>query len=565
MALHIKNGTVYDPLNGVEGEEMDIFIDDNGRIVEDAPGAEVIDAKGKLVYPGGIDAHTHIAGSKVNAGRIMSPGDARRGLKPGTEVCRFETGLTTPNVHAMGYRYAKLGYTSAFEAAVPMLGARHSHEELREIPIIDKAGLTLFGNNWKVLDYAKEGDIDKLAAFVAWGLQVTRGYGVKVVNPGGGRAFSWGKNVDGLDDPVPDWDVTPREIITGLAKANEALNLPHSMHLHTNNLGLPGNYENTIETWKALEGIEPSRDRQLVHTTHVQFCAYGGDNWMSFESAAGEIADYINKHDHVTMDMGQLVFGHATTMTGDGPVQYRNARMFKSKWSNKDVECEEASGVVPLFFSRQAFVNAIQWAIGLELALLTEDPWKCLMTTDHPNGGPFEKYPEVIALLMSARRREEELEKVHKAVQARTSIASLDREMDWNDIAINTRAAHAKVLGFDEYGKGHLGVGAHGDVAIYDLNPADVDPSAEHEKVKNGFQNAAYTIKGGEIVVRDGEVVSTPAGSTYWVDAQGKVVPEKYEEMMEELRDHFARHYTVQMSNYPVQDAYLPKPAKLEV
>ena len=53
------------------------------------------------------------------------------------------------------------------------------------------------------------------------------------------------------------------------------------------------------------------------------------------------------------------------------------------------------------------FYNAMQWAIGLELFLLIDDPWRVFFTTDHPNGAPFTTYPEIFALLMdrdAARR-----------------------------------------------------------------------------------------------------------------------------------------------------------------
>jgi formylmethanofuran dehydrogenase subunit A len=50
-------------------------------------------------------------------------------------------------------------------------------------------------------------------------------------------------------------------------------------------------------------------------------------------------------------------------------------------------------------------VNAVQWAIGLELALLVKDPWKVMFTTDSPNGGSFVNYPEAFTYLMSAKRR----------------------------------------------------------------------------------------------------------------------------------------------------------------
>lgn len=551
----IEGGIVYDPRNGVLGEEMDISIED-GRVVEESRDCDKIDARGMLVMPGGLDAHAHIAGAKVNTGRIMRPEDGRRGTEPRTELLRPQTGYTVPNCYAIGYRYARLGYTTAFEAATPILEARHTHEELEEIPIVDKGALTLFGNNWEVLECVRDGDLGKLAAFVAWGLRASRGYGVKVVNPGGGEAWGFGGNVKGIDDPVPNFDVTPREIIRGLMKANEALGLPHSVHLHTNNLGKPGNYETTLETLRAVENIAASRDRQVLHVTHMQFSAYGGTGWRDFESKAPEIADYFNRHQQFTMDMGQLIFGSATTMTADAPLEYGNARLLKAKWSNHDIELEESSGVVPLVYGRKMPINAIQWAIGLELALLTEDPWQVIMTTDHPNGGPFVNYPEVVALLMSRAKRAEELASLHELASRRSSLPTIEREMGWNDIAIVTRAGPAKILGLDE--KGHLGVGADGDVSIYDIDPGKVDPARDHEKVKAALSRAKYTIKAGEVVVRDGEIVAVPQGRTYWVDAS---VPEdQAAKVKADLVSKFTKYYSIQLSNYMVQDAYVTRP-----
>ncbi|HNR58188.1 MAG TPA: amidohydrolase family protein, partial [Methanothrix sp.] len=193
----IEGGIVYDPRNGILGEEMEISIED-GRVVEESRDGDKIDARGMLVMPGGLDAHAHIAGAKVNTGRIMRPEDGRRGTEARTKLLRPQTGYTVPNCYAIGYRYARLGYTTAFEAATPILEARNTHEELEEIPIVDKGALTLFGNNWEVLECVRDGDLGKLAAFVAWGLRASRGYGVKVVNPGGGEAWGFGGNVKGI-------------------------------------------------------------------------------------------------------------------------------------------------------------------------------------------------------------------------------------------------------------------------------------------------------------------------------------------------------------------------------
>ncbi len=47
--------------------------------------------------------------------------------------------------------------TTAVDAAIPPLGARHAHHELRDTPIIDKAILVLMGNNHAVMDRIRAG------------------------------------------------------------------------------------------------------------------------------------------------------------------------------------------------------------------------------------------------------------------------------------------------------------------------------------------------------------------------------------------------------------------------
>ena len=56
---------------------------------------------------------------------------------------------------------------------------------------------------------------------------------------------------------------------------------------------------------------------------------------------------------------------------------------------------------------RKDFYGSLQWAIGLELFLLIDDPWRVFFTTDHPNGAPFTAYPELFELLMSREARNE--------------------------------------------------------------------------------------------------------------------------------------------------------------
>ena len=81
MELLIKNGFVYDPINGINGEKMDIAIKD-GKIVESVSeqSAKKIDASGLTVMPGAVDIHTHIAGGEVNTGRLVRPEDHVKGI-----------------------------------------------------------------------------------------------------------------------------------------------------------------------------------------------------------------------------------------------------------------------------------------------------------------------------------------------------------------------------------------------------------------------------------------------------------------------------------------------------
>jgi len=549
MKLILKNGIVYDPANGINGERMDICIKD-GKIVEKVRGAKEIDVSNKLVMPAGFDIHSHIAGGKVNVGRLFRPEDSLRRLVPKRDALRGGSGYSVPTVHLIGYDYALMGYTTVIEPAVPPLMARHTHHELNEIPIIDKACFPLYDGNWFVMKYIAEEKMEELKTYVAWLLWATKGYSVKITNPGGTEAWGWGKNVHDIDEEVPYFGVTPREIITNLVEVVNELKLPHSVHLHCNMLGEPGNYEITIKTLQLVRNKD-FEGRQSLHVTHLQFHCYGGDSWKTFESKADEVAKEVNKNENVMIDTGNVIFGDTTTMTADAPMEFDLFMLTGLKWANKDVELETAPGVTPYVYSPKVLVNAIQWAIGLELALLIK-PEKVIMTTDHPNGGVFTDYPKVIAWLMSKKAREEMLAKTHKSTEHRTLLSSIDKEYDFYEIAMITRSNPAKDAGFPN--KGHLGVGADADVAVYDINPLEVNPSREPKKIERAFSRAYMTVKGGEIVVKEGEIVNVVGGRTFWVDATGKVDRSLIEK---DLDYFFKRYYSVNLSNYVVGEEEL--------
>jgi formylmethanofuran dehydrogenase subunit A len=558
MEILVRNGFVFDPLNNVNGEVLDIAIK-NGKIVDSSEinisKAKIIDASGKTVMPGGVDIHSHIAGPKVNTGRLMRPEDHYVSFMkfiPG--VRRSGTGKTTPSTGIIGYRYARMGWTTVIEPATPPLETRHTHEELDDIPIIDKACFPLLDTNWFVMKYVSEKDYGKCAAYVAWILEAIKGYAIKIVDPGCAELWSYGRGYNiNIDDQIPPYNVTPREIVRTLCKVSKILNLPHTIHIHCNRLGIPGNYETTLETMKSVADIG---DGVNMHVTHCQFNAYAGESWPTLESGSESIAKYVNKRGHVTLDIGQIIFGGATTMTADASFEFALYHMYRGKWSSKDVEAESASGIVPVKYKKKSLVNALQWCIGLELALLIENPWKVLLTTDHPNGGPFTRYPWVISWVMSRKAREEVLKNINKKAYRRAILPSIDREYSLYDVVVMTRAAPAKLAGLNS--KGHLGVGADADVAIYNINPREINPSRDYDKIIKAFRHAYCTIKNGEIVVLNGEVVKTIYGKTFYVKVEG--MDELKNKVKSEVMERFKEWYSVDVRSYEIADYELRNP-----
>src|SRR5436190_2074932 len=171
--LRIVGGTVYDPANGVSGQVRDICID-GGRVVDNVPAsARLLDASGMVVMHGGVDIHSHVASGSVNLARRLLPEEHEADPAVGPvladgDVARSGSGGTMSSTFTTGYRYAGLGYTTVFDAAVAPIMASTSHGELDDTPIVDAGFFVLMGNDEYLLRLIAAGERAHAREYAAW-------------------------------------------------------------------------------------------------------------------------------------------------------------------------------------------------------------------------------------------------------------------------------------------------------------------------------------------------------------------------------------------------------------
>lgn len=534
MLIKLSGGTVYDPVHGINGEKRDIYLQDGYITRKPASSIKIdktYDLNGKIIMAGAIDIHTHIGGGKVNIARMMLPEDHRADLVSKTKLTRSGCGHAAPSTLTAGYRYAEMGYTACFEPAMLPSNARQAHMEMADTPMVDKGAYAMLGSDdffLRMLTAKK--DREAISDYVGWIINATQAIAIKVVNPGGINAFKFNQRKLDLDEQNEHYGVTPREIIKSLARAVRELGVPHPLHLHGCNLGVPGNMHTTLDTIRAVEGMP-------LHLTHVQFHSYGTEGDRKFSSGAAEIAEAVNSNPNISIDVGQVLFGQTVTASGDTMRQYAGHwHAHPKKWVIMDIECDAGCGVVPFKYRDKNFVNALQWAIGLELFLLINDPWRIFLTTDHPNGAPFTSYPHLIRLLMDRSFRNDMLATINKGAAAASVLSSIDREYTLYEIATMTRAAPARSLGLKN--RGHLGGGAIADITVY-------NNIKNKEKM---FEKPLYVFKNGEEIVKNGKIVKVVNGGTHTLR------PDYDKSIEKSLKKYFDRYMTVKLGNFKIDD-----------
>ncbi len=540
MKFKIINGLIYDPSQNLNREKKTIYVKDN-KIVDPTENEKkeydvIFDVENMIVMAGGIDIHSHIAGGNVNNARLLMPEIHKnfventlknRGNLPGRHS-RWTTDGT-------GYRYAEMGFTTVVEPAVLPINSFLTQLELEKIPMIDKAGLAILGNdNFLLESLNKKKGQSYIEDYVAWTINSSKCLGLKVINAGGSEVFKQGLKSFELDDIVPTYGVSSRQILKALNKANENLKIKHPLHVHCNNLGMPGNVKTALDTIDASEG-------RRMHLAHIQFYGYDDKGKRGFSSGSVELSEKINKNSNITVDIGQVLFKPTVTISSDILRQFAAKKHSKpNKWIISEVE-DGGGGIVPYFYKENNFVNALQWIIGLELFLLVKNPYQVFLTTDHPNGAPFTSYPELLRLLMDLDFRNSKISEINKFAAKISNLGNLKRVYSLYEIAIMTRSSPAKLLGLSD--RGSLKAGCIADISIYDPK----------KKIDEMFSKATYVFKDGENIVKNGKIIKLKKGKIQTL----KLNFDK--RISKDLQKWFDKFYALDLETFVVDENFFPE------
>ncbi|MFZ5451999.1 MAG: amidohydrolase family protein [Thermodesulfobacteriota bacterium] len=140
MQIKITGGRLYDPAQGLDGNQQDLFIQGD-RIVSSLEKTDrVISAPGRVVAPGGIDLRGQVATYGLNFLRLW------HGF---------------PSLQELGRLYAAQGYTHVHEPFLTLYTAGYVHRQLAAIPLVDtSASLVLnlrdLDNYLKSLDHLED-------------------------------------------------------------------------------------------------------------------------------------------------------------------------------------------------------------------------------------------------------------------------------------------------------------------------------------------------------------------------------------------------------------------------
>ena len=224
------------------------------------------------------------------------------------------------------------------------------------------------------------------------------------------------------------------------------------------------------------------------------------------------------------------------TITADAPVEYLLYRSSGRRWTNIDIELETGCGIVPLTYKDKAAVSALQWAVGLELFLLSARSVARRAVDRPPERG-------LVPGVSRADPAADGPERAGRPAQARESQAPgrqrAGRRARPRVHAQRDRDHHPRRTGPAARTQAEGPPGRGRRCGRHDLQPR---PGPRHDVL-----DAALRPQGWCAHRRGGPAPSRPAGPRL------RVAPAYDDAVLPSLTRHFEQYSTVAFDNYPVR------------
>ncbi len=414
MTIQIRNGAVYDPANGLEGEKMDIFVE-GGKIVDEIKPDEIIDATDKTVMAGGIDVHSNVATYGLN-------------------LARFTFGF--PTVGEIGDTYARMGYTHVNEPLMTLNTASYVHHELSSIPLVDTSALLVL-SLYDIDKEIREGDKASVKSALPLLLDLTKSIGIKI------------------------YDIRVRYAKKGFFYRD--IDVTKCLKF----------FYDLVEEPKILLRTYPElldEDTSVLRGFGMAHIGSGIDNDARYEAAI----EILNKGGAVDLGIVSPYQDEAVNMR----IGYGAAT---EKFVSMDIGLEQPLIISEVDEKREGNNKSLRFALD---ALEYLPSSNIAFSSDSPSGCMFSSYPKLFAWLLSRRNRKE---------------LRPDVEYSLYELAEITRTNPARQLGLEN--KGHLGIGADADIAIYDL-----DENTGWRELEKRLGNCSFLLKDGETIIREGKL-----------------------------------------------------------
>jgi formylmethanofuran dehydrogenase subunit A len=504
--LIIKNGQVYDPLNGVKGEQKDILIEE-GRIVEafrSQKDVKEIDARGKTIIPAGIDMHAHFTTPQLNWARMIGRNDSI-----------FADAWNKLTLNSIALDYVRQGYTFILEANVFPSQVHQVIFNLNKFPILDAGFLLNVSNLWPLELEFQKGMAEEATTFLTDLLHKTKAFGFKAYNPFEAESWNFHKLRDSITEKGRLYNFSALDVYKNLIDYVERLNLAHSLHAHIEGYESEIGVQNLHLILKEVNNREPHnpshdpfRRAQILHLAHA--ASYALDN------ASHEVINLFNASENIDFDLGFIGFDEIN------PYISNDRRLFDTLVKSQNpfpiftqaVELEGDSYSTLRKFNINNEHDCAIWINALNLALKVKNKWKVQLTVNFPNYGHISNIPKIITFLLSHKARNDYILDNKSTFLRNSDLYNDESTLSFSEFIIISRSSPAKSLGISKY-KGNLGVGADGDLNILNINIGDINMEKDHRDIFKAFSNIEFVIKQGKIVKKDEKVDMASRGKIW--------------------------------------------------